>query len=160
MSECMMTLLVYKDICEKLLIVSGNVEMNPGPSKTCPKCEKSVPNRTMVCSCGYSFRKHKQIDPNVVSENKRITMKTKRASETSVETILRKESNRLSMKKARSLETEDEALYRKESNRLSMKKARMLETEDEALCRKESNSNRTLEPDDYLTLILQNYSLV
>ena len=73
MSECMMTLLVYKDICEKLLIVSGNVEMNPGPSKVCPKCEKSVANRTMVCSCGYSFRKHKQIDPKVVSENKRIT---------------------------------------------------------------------------------------
>ena len=51
MSECMMTLLVYKNVCEKLLI-SGNVETNPGPSKTCPKCEKSVPNGTMVCSCG------------------------------------------------------------------------------------------------------------
>ena len=90
----MMTLLVYKNVCEKLLIVSGNVEMNPGPSKTCPKCEKSVPNRTMVCSCAYFFRKHKQINPNVVSENRRITMKTKRACETSVETILSKESNK------------------------------------------------------------------
>ena len=139
MNECMMTLLVYKDICGKLLIVSGDVEINPGPSKTCPKCEKSVPNRTMVCSCGYSFRKRKQNDPKVVSENKRIAMKIERTSETSVETILRKESNRLSMKKARLLETEDEALCRKESNRLSMKKARFLETEDEALCRKEND---------------------
>ena len=33
----MMTLLVYKDICSKLLIVSGDAEINPGPSKTCPK---------------------------------------------------------------------------------------------------------------------------
>ena len=47
-------------------------KMNPGPSKTCPKCEKSVPNRTMVCSFGYSCRKHKQIDPNVVSETKEL----------------------------------------------------------------------------------------
>ena len=80
MSECMMTLLGCIRIFVKNWIGSGNVEMNPGPSKTCPKCEKSVP---MACSCGYSFRKHKQIDPNVVSENKRITMKTKRASESS-----------------------------------------------------------------------------
>ena len=139
MSERMMAFLVYKDICDKLLIVSGDVEINPGPSKTCPKCDKSVPNRTIVCSCGYSFRKRKQNDPKVVSESKKISMKTKRASETSVETMLRKESNRLSMKKSQLLETKDEALCRKEFNRLSMKKARLLEAEDEALCRKESN---------------------
>ena len=49
-TECMMTLLVYMNVCEKLLTVSGcDVELNPGPSKTCPKCKKSVPNRTIVC---------------------------------------------------------------------------------------------------------------
>ena len=35
-TECMMTLLVYKNICETLLIVSGDVESNPGPPRTCP----------------------------------------------------------------------------------------------------------------------------
>ena len=33
----MMTLVVYENICEMLLIFSGNVGLNPGPSKTCPK---------------------------------------------------------------------------------------------------------------------------
>ena len=36
-TECMMTLVVYENICEMLLIFSGNVGLNPGPSKTCPK---------------------------------------------------------------------------------------------------------------------------
>ena len=43
MTKSRMILLMYKNICERLLIiVSGGVELNPGPSKTCPKCEKSV----------------------------------------------------------------------------------------------------------------------
>ena len=33
MTECMMNLLVYKYVCETLLIVSGDVELNLGPSK-------------------------------------------------------------------------------------------------------------------------------
>ena len=34
MTECMMNLLVYMNVCETLLIVSGcDVELNPGPSK-------------------------------------------------------------------------------------------------------------------------------
>ena len=36
------------NICKTLLIVSGDTELNPGPSKTSPKCEKSVPNRLNV----------------------------------------------------------------------------------------------------------------
>ena len=55
MSERKMTLLVYRVICGKLLIVSGDVEINPGRLKTCPKCDKSVPNRTIMYLCGYSF---------------------------------------------------------------------------------------------------------
>ena len=54
MTECMMNLLVYQNVCETLLIVSGcDVELNPGPSKTCPKYEKCVPNRTIVCLFRY-----------------------------------------------------------------------------------------------------------
>ena len=36
------------NICKTLLIVSGDTELNPGPSKTPPKCEKYVPNRLNV----------------------------------------------------------------------------------------------------------------
>ena len=77
--------------------VSGDVELNPGPSKTCPKCEKSQPNRTILCSCGYAFRKQKQNDPKVAIKNKRIAMKAKCAFESSIETRLRNESDKLSM---------------------------------------------------------------
>ena len=53
----MMNLLVYKYVCETLLIVSGGVvELNPGPSKTCPKYETYLPNRTIVCSFRYTLR--------------------------------------------------------------------------------------------------------
>ena len=36
-----------------LLIVSGNVELNPGPMKKCPKCEKMMPTRSNNCRCGH-----------------------------------------------------------------------------------------------------------
>ena len=36
-----------------LLIVSGNVELNPGPMKKCLKCEKMMPTRSNNCKCGY-----------------------------------------------------------------------------------------------------------
>ena len=42
-TECMMTLLVNKNILE-ILIVNGDVELNPGPSRICRKCEKCVSN--------------------------------------------------------------------------------------------------------------------
>ena len=32
------SLLVYLNMCAMLLIVSGNIELNPGPKK-CPQCE-------------------------------------------------------------------------------------------------------------------------
>ena len=43
------TFVAHKNIFYKhLSIVSSDVELNPGPSKTCLKCEKSVPNRTIA----------------------------------------------------------------------------------------------------------------
>ena len=51
--------LVYTNILETLLIVGSDVELNPGPSKRYPKCEKSVPNDIkIVCSCGYTKYTH------------------------------------------------------------------------------------------------------
>ena len=42
----MCVIIVYTSIIGMLLIVSGNVELNPGPYKKCPKCECSVGTRT------------------------------------------------------------------------------------------------------------------
>ena len=36
-----------------LLIVSGNVELNLGPMKKCPKCEKMMPTRSNNYGCGH-----------------------------------------------------------------------------------------------------------
>ena len=33
--------------------MSGNVELNPGPVKKCPKCKKMMPTRSNNCKCGY-----------------------------------------------------------------------------------------------------------
>ena len=48
--ECMkcLSLIVYTKIIAMLLIVSVNVELNPGPTKKCPKCENSVANRVKI----------------------------------------------------------------------------------------------------------------
>ena len=36
-----------------LFIVSGNVELNPGPMKKCLKCKKMMSTRSNNCECGY-----------------------------------------------------------------------------------------------------------
>ena len=41
-------LLVTALIIALLLIVRGNGEVNPGPMKKCPKCEKMIPTRFIV----------------------------------------------------------------------------------------------------------------
>ena len=45
----MFNLLVTALIIALLLIVSGNVELNPGPMKKCPKCEKMMPTKVVLC---------------------------------------------------------------------------------------------------------------
>ena len=33
--------------------MSGNVKLDPGPMKKCPKCEKIMPTRSNNCKYGY-----------------------------------------------------------------------------------------------------------
>ena len=51
--KVMRNLLVTALIIALLLIVSGNVELNPGPMKKCPKCEKMMSTRSNNCKCGH-----------------------------------------------------------------------------------------------------------
>ena len=52
-SKVMFNLFVTASIIGLLLIVSGNVELNPRPIKKCMKCEKMMPTRSNNCKCGY-----------------------------------------------------------------------------------------------------------
>ena len=52
-SKVMCNLLVTALIIALLLVVRENVELNPGPIKKCPKCEKMLPNRSNNFKCGY-----------------------------------------------------------------------------------------------------------
>ena len=49
----MCNLLVTTLIIAFLLIVSGYVELNPGPIKKYPKCEKMMPTRSNNCKFCY-----------------------------------------------------------------------------------------------------------
>ena len=51
--KVMCDLLVTALIIALSLIASGNVELNPGPMKKCPKCEKMVPTRFSVSPKGW-----------------------------------------------------------------------------------------------------------
>ena len=51
--KVMCNLFVIALIIALLLIVSGNVELNSGPIKKCPKCEKMMPTRFNNCRCGH-----------------------------------------------------------------------------------------------------------
>ena len=53
-------------VIKLLLLRSGNVELNPGPSgcKTCPSChEKTVPVKLRICTCGHIFHKKSYRQP-------------------------------------------------------------------------------------------------
>ena len=119
-----------------LLIMSGNVELNPGPFKKCPKCESFVATRTMNCKCGHVFIKCRQHN---MTESKRVAMRMKRACESVSDTVERKMLNTICMSRKRSLETDTEVLCRRQSDRLAKRQKRMLETESEAFCRRVTN---------------------
>ena len=45
-------------LCALLLLLCGDVEVNPGPrgKKECPGCKKLVTNRQKQCTCGYDLK--------------------------------------------------------------------------------------------------------
>ena len=38
--------------CDRVLLLSGDVELNPGPFKSCPACNASIHIRRVLCECG------------------------------------------------------------------------------------------------------------
>ena len=48
---------VFFQMC---LILSGDIETNPGPVKTCPSCDAQIHIRKKICMCGYVFNQNYQ----------------------------------------------------------------------------------------------------
>ena len=50
---------VFFQMC---LILSGDIETNPGPitTKTCPSCDTQIHIRKKICACGYAFNQNYQ----------------------------------------------------------------------------------------------------
>ena len=134
-------LFVYVCISKQLLLLSGDIETNPGPvTRLCPQCSAPVHIKVLVCQCGHVFsKKGRPLAPSKLTtqEIKTIDIRNKqakrRASETNAEALLRREKNRVSTARKRSLETDIETVLRKEKDRMSTAKKRALETDTETV---------------------------
>ena len=53
---------VLNVVFQMCLILSGDIETNPGPitTKTCPSCDAQIHIRKNICICGYAFNQNYQ----------------------------------------------------------------------------------------------------
>ena len=152
-----------------LLLLSGDVETNPGPvcqkcladtcicsvkvkprrrpSKQCPACASPVPCRRMICECGYDFIKcvigH---TPDKASKRKanRNAVAASRANETPEQSLECKTSDKNARSTLRANETPEQSLERKTSDKNARSSSRANETPEQSLERtKQNKSNMT-----------------
>ena len=133
--------------CDRVLLLSGDVELNPGPFKSCPACNASIHIKRVCCECGFSFKTSRHIKTLENEELLALSRKNnlasqwkKRALETEENSRIRRESDCLSHRKKRALETEENSRIRRESDCLSHRKKRALETEEDSKIRKQKDS--------------------
>ena len=105
----LMELVVYS-YCD---LLSGDIELNPGPLKCCPACNAPIYIRKKYCDCGY--KRGRPICP--VKD---------------VNVLLSNESKKLTMQRKQQLESEEESRYRRECNKTASSKRRASETPEEA----------------------------
>ena len=110
--------------CDRVLLLSGDVELNPDPFKSCPACNASIHIKRVCCECGFSFKTSRHIK---TLENEELL-------------ALSKKNNLASQRKKRALETEENSRIRRESDCLSQRKKRALETEEDSKIRKQKGS--------------------
>ena len=129
------------------------------PSKVCPQCETIVHARLKVCkSCEHVFRAKRKTEHNLPdkavkrvrvsqSDSVKSAMKakdklqkaTKRASETSEQTLQRQQQSRKHMASLRASETSEQTLQRQQQSRKHMASLRASETSEQTLHRKEQD---------------------
>ena len=159
---------LYACISIQILLLSGDVETNPGPvTKVCPACSRSVHIRKTVCDCGNVLISKKcatSVCPNCstlvnirmatcskcgyalnndkpcpIRESKRLGMQRKRARETVTETVARQEADRFSKATKRACESDTEKASRQEKNKKLMSGKRACESDTERASRQEKN---------------------
>ena len=129
------------------------------PSKVCPQCETIVPLRLKVCkSCQHVFRAKRKTEHNLPdkamkrvrvsqSDSVKSAMKakdklqkaTKRASETSEQTLQRQQRSRKHVASMRASETSEQTLHRRETDRSKKASMRASETIERTMHRKEQD---------------------
>ena len=84
---------------QSLLLLSGDVELNPGPNKICPMCKVAVPVRKKECPCGHVFVSKKGLS----TKSDRAQKKSQAQQLQKVDQ--RKESSRIRKSNSTTLET-------------------------------------------------------
>jgi hypothetical protein len=87
------------------------------PSKVCPQCQASVPLKLKLCKCCQhvfqSKRKAEYSLSDQATKRMRVSKATKRASETSEQTLHRQRQDRKCKTSTRANETSEQSVHRK-----------------------------------------------
>ena len=100
-----------------LILLCGDIETNPGPTKSCPNCSMLVHIRKIVCShCGYIFAKGKGSCASINIAKTLTETSTVHVEQHSIEK--RKKNKERNAARRALLTTEEKKLYR-EADRLA-----------------------------------------
>ena len=120
----LMELVVYS-YCERVVLLSGDIELNPGPLKCCPACNAPIYIRKKYCDCGYKRGRPicpvKDVNVLLSNESKKLTMQRKQQLESEEESRYRRECNKTASSKRRASETPEEANKRRKCDKMKKK---------------------------------------
>jgi hypothetical protein len=126
----LLNVLMYKRYYVNALLLSNDVESNPGPTyRTCPSCNASVHIRKKVCECGFKFNRRSIPFPTVFNSQiynieKRVSMSLRRYKESDDQIAQRQEIDKLQHARKRAFETLEESNERREANKVVQSKRR------------------------------------
>lgn len=92
--------------CDSAYLLSGDIEVNLGPLKSCPACKATIPIRKKCCDCGYNKRDKRDHSSCCVKDDN----------------VLSNECKKLAMQRKRQLESDEELRYRREGNKIASSK--------------------------------------
>ena len=134
--------LVAYSYCERVVLLSGDIELNPGPLKCCPACNAPIYIRKKYCDCGCKRGRPicpvKDVNVLLSNESKKLTMQRKRQLESEEESRYRRECNKTASSKRRASEMPEEANKRRKCDKIT-KNNKLSKTEKQESRRKQIN---------------------
>ena len=113
------------------------------PSKVCPQCQASVPLTLKLCKCCQhvfqSKRKAEYSLSDQATKRMRVSKATKRASETSEQTLHRQQQDRKCKASTRANKTSEQSVHRKQHDRKCKASMRANETSEQTLHRQQQD---------------------